>query len=309
MVLLIVLFSPNTTDRRRVSDQFRTHENNVMVIPHIKDVRNWYEMSSQTRDFIDANPKLLTAEMIQIYPASSDRLSAKGVEVLIDIWAAWKKHSITGVLVIANQWATGKARKEDIQKYKDMALEKGLEKDEFVFTSEHSHILRNGIPARMLRELQALQNVFIFPTREESFGLVGPEAAMSGCLMILNSSLDMMKEIFMSRGLFFEFGSFHRTMQYPGDDPSAYLEAVAMTVFNKYLMDPSICTKSLVRQRYNMDSIYQQSYLPVMHNLSITASGVDVDQEKLEESMKAMEVFKKEYMDELEKQKEEKDGE
>jgi UDP-3-O-[3-hydroxymyristoyl] glucosamine N-acyltransferase len=57
-----------------------------------------------------------------------------------------------------------------------------------------------------------------------------------------------------------------------------------------------------------MDSIYQQSYLPVMHNLSITASGVDVDQEKLEESMKAMEVFKKEYMDELEKQKEEKDG-
>lgn len=288
---------PNKTEARRVAEQFRTVENNVYDIGHIKDMRHWYDMDSETIRFINDHPALMSAEMVQIYPASSDRLSAKGIDKVAKIFAFWKKHRITGCLVIANQWATGRARKEDLVKYNKIAKRAGLEPGvDFIFTSEWDEKYATGIPSQMLRELQHLQNVFIFPTMEESFGLVGPEAVFSGCLPVFNASLTMMREVNGNRGLYFDFGSFHNNFD-PGQGWDAYLEAVAMTIYNKYQMDSAASAKSFARQRYNMDHLYNHRYLPCMHDVLRISRACTRTPEEIKEVEEAMKKYSDEYHD------------
>jgi len=293
---------PNASDRRRVAEQFRTSEQNVAVIPHIKDPRTWYKMSDETKELIDAYPAILSAEMVQFYPASCDRLAAKGVQYLIKIFGAWKAHGISVFLAIANQWATGRQRKEDISKYIKMARDVGLTEEEFCFTSEFDKKYETGIPSNMLMELMHLQSVFIFPTREESFGLVGPEAALSGCLMVLNGSLTMMREVFGNMGMYFDFGSFHSGFE-PVQGMDKYLEAVAMVIFNKYKLDPSICTKVICRQQYNMDYLYRSSYVPAMNDIVVSASNIKVTERDIESSINYIEEFRKLWESEQEKKR------
>lgn len=119
---------------------------------------------------------------------------------------------------------------------------------------------KDGITKRMLRELQLIANIFIFPTVEESFGLVGPEASLAGNLVITNKSLKMMEEVMGYVCPTFHFGSHEQIHDIAKDN--AYLKAVAHAVLHRLLISESIMTKMRCRIRYNMDSIYAKRYLP-----------------------------------------------
>ena len=263
---------PNKTEAKRVAEQFRVDQSRVLPIPHIKDIRSWYEVCPEVWEFVDNHPNFLQADLIQVYPASSDRLSAKGVDRLIGIFSCWKKKTSSSVcLVIANQWATGRNRKEGIDKYYDIAAKSGMvPMEELIFTSDEKKSFEKGISSRMLRELQLFSNVFIFPTREESFGLVGPEAALAGVVPVLNNSLFMMREVFQNSGLYYDFSSFHNQFE-PGQGWENYLEAVALQVYSQISTNPAILAKTYCRQRYNMDFLYQRYYLPHMNFVASNA--------------------------------------
>ena len=168
-------------------------------------------------------------------------------------------------LIIANQNATGRQRQEDVKNYIDIGEKAGMiHKNDFCFTSlSPGH--ENGIEKRMLRELQLLSDIFIFPTREESFGLVGPEASFSGALPVINKSLSMMYEVMGNHCPAFEFGSFTTNAPIVNDDN--YLRAVAFAVLNRMYADESVMTKAYCRSRYNMENMYKRYYLPLLINL------------------------------------------
>jgi hypothetical protein len=277
---------PNRTDQRRVAEQFKTQESNVVVIPHIKDIRTWFDMCNETCDYLDSHPHILESEMVQVYPASSDRLHAKGLEHVIRIFSFWKKHGISCCLVVANQWATGKQRMEDLSHYEKIAKSYGLEiGKEFMFTSKYKKEWATGISTRVLRELQLCSSVFVFPTREESFGLVGPEACLDGVLPVFNNSLTMMREVYGNNGMYFDFGSFHNNFE-PQQGWDKYLEAVAMVIFNQYKIENTINARSYVRRMYNMEHLYRTSYLPAM------SSVISIAKQTLPDPMKEEEIQK-----------------
>jgi len=280
---------PNITDSRRVAEQFHTTAENVYCIPHIKDPRVWWNFSDATNDIIDKYPKLMTAEMVQVYPASTDRLSAKGVDKLIKIFGIWKSKGIPVCLLIANQWATGKSRREDIEQFKKIARHAGLEEDEFGFTSEFKENYVGGISTKVLGELQLLQNIFIYPTSEESFGLVGPEAAASGALIITNESLEMMREVFSNTAYPLPFGSYHNIFE-PQQGWDQYLENAAFVIMNKYIHESAMRAKVKCKQLYNMDALYVKSYLPSMMGVLAIASSMpdlnETNREIIEDEMK-----------------------
>jgi len=106
-------------------------------------------------------------------------------------------------------------------------------------------------------------NLFIFPTREESFGLVAPEVALaSGCLIVANQSLMMMLEVLGHQALYFNFGSHHQTHNV--DNEEAYFGAVANVIVARLRRNEAICTKAFVRQNYNWDSLYLRVYAPML---------------------------------------------
>lgn len=254
------LVFPNQTEITRISEAWNISQNGIKIIPHIKDIRTWFDFGKESMALIDCCPEIMQSELIQVYPCSSDRLGAKQLDIVIKLFGHFKQIANVPVfLVIANQWATGKQPKENVQEFKALALDCGLiEYQDFVFTSELDKAWENGISKRMLRELQLLSNVFIFPTKEESFGLVGPEASFSGVFPVVNRSLTMMLEVMSPMAPAFHFGSFqhaHDLSNHPN-----YYESVAMSILAQMRTNPTIMTKTFCRKRYNMDSIYFKFY-------------------------------------------------
>jgi hypothetical protein len=306
---------PNRTTIMQVAENFRGQASRVRIIPHIKDIRTWYDFSKETMDFIDAHPCIVESDIVQIYPCSSDRLDAKQLDVVIRIFGELKKMNMSVCLVAANQWATGRQPIQNVAKYIQLAVSCGLDygKD-FLFTSE---LLSNpkmaerifecqsyddmaevisemkvkgevpeywspqgddiyddmdilcefirpyakGINRRMLRELQLCGSLFIFPTREESFGLVGPESAFSGCLNVNNRSLTMMYEVMGHMAPSFDFGSHH--INHPHTREDEYIHTVSVAILQRILMNESVMTKILCRTRYNMNNMYIRYYQPL----------------------------------------------
>lgn len=261
------LIFPNETDRLRVAEQYRGAIEDVRVIPHIKDARTWFEFHDDTKKLIDLMPATMSAHVMQVYPAGSDRLAAKGVDKVIQIFGEIKRRGAPVCLLIANQWATGRQRKQCIEPFEAIAKAVGLLPGvDFAFTSDLALEWHNGLPRHMVRELFQLSNLFIFPTREESFGLVVPEAALSGgCLLVLNKSLDMQAEITDHTCLYFDFGSFSRNHKI--DDEEKYYSDLAVIILGRMNQNEGIKTKTFCRMQYNMDNLYRQYYEPIMAEL------------------------------------------
>ena len=262
------LVSPNRVYRQGMAEAWRGTQTKVVTIPHIKDIRVFLDFGEEAKQFIRTYPKALQADIIQVYPASSDRLRSKRLEELILIFAEFKRRGFSVCLICANQWATGRQRKEDLNDYIDTAMNCGLSPQEFIFTSLWNEPLyENGISQRFLKDLYALGNVFIFPTISESFGLVLPEALLaSGALPVINAHLEVLTEITQTRGLRLGFGSFNQELSFSKQFPKAeYYKNVAAAVINKMLSEESIATRTVIRQEYNYDQLYDSYYWPLLY--------------------------------------------
>lgn len=262
---------PNETDRVRVAEQYHGAVDDVRVIPHIKDLRSWFDFDPETIEFLDWCPEIMQSDIVQVYPASVDRLEAKRVREVILILAKLKDMGVSVCLVLANQWATGTQQKQDIDRYKRIATRNGLRVGrEVVFSSEFkSGKYEVGLPKRILRELSQCANLFIFPTREESFGLVLPEAILSGgVLPIINRSLTMQLEVSGFTTLGFDFGSYNNKIEHPNE--GNFLQGVAMIILGRMQQNESIMAKTFVRKRYNWDNIYNRFYAPIMAEVVAT---------------------------------------
>lgn len=252
---------PNKTEIMRVAEAYSTNPSNVRIIPHIKDIRSHYDFLEGTWDITDAYKNIMNAKVVQVYPCSTDRLHAKQLNIVIEIFGNMKEANVPVFLFVVNQWATGRQQKENLKPYIELGESYGLEyQKDFIFSSSIRSEYEAGLSKRMLRELTLLSNVFIFPTREESFGLVGPEAALSGCLPVINKSLTMQLEVMGTECPAFDFGSFHHDVN-DIKNPE-YIKAISMAILNRLYSNEALMTKTYTKNRYNMDNLYNRYYLP-----------------------------------------------
>lgn len=256
---------PNETDRVIVAEAYHTDSDRVRTIPHIKDLRSFFDFSDVSCELIRQFPMLMQADIVQVYPAAADRQSAKNVPAVIEIFSYFKRHDYRVCLFIANQWATTTQRREELDEIKARAKELGMVLgSDLIFLSDClDGQYTTGLPKHVLRELLMLTNVFIYPTTHETFGLVLPEVLLaSGCMVVLNRSLDMQREISGNNGLFFDFGSFLRRIE--RDNQSAWLYAVAETILGRWLQEDGIQAKTFARQQYNWNNLYRKFYAPIL---------------------------------------------
>jgi hypothetical protein len=168
-------------------------------------------------------------------------------------------------LLIANQWATGKQPMQNIFAYHKKARKMKLEEgEEYKFSSElQCGDYKLGLPREVLRELMMYPNLFVFPSKEESFGLVTPEMSLaSGCLMVLNKSMQSQLEIAGMTALYFDFGSFSNKVVH--ENETNYCKDVANIIQGVMRENDGVMTKTWFRKRNNWDYLYKQYYAPIM---------------------------------------------
>lgn len=277
------IISPTAIMAQALADQYRCTKEHVRRVHHIKDPRVWLDFSDETCDFIDDHPGVLQADVVCVYPAACDRLSPKQVHLAMMIMAGMKRRCLTTAFICANQWASRQVYKEKLDSYYELANEMHLVHkhnkptdeyaEEFIFTSEWRFPkYEGGISGRFLRELLQLSNLFMFPTMGESFGLVGPEAALCGNYMVLNKDVDVLREVFSNQGTYFNFGSHSNNFDpdaNPNDSWVKYLDAVSATILARMRQNEAVQTKTYTRQRLNMDYLFWQQYDPLMQELKM----------------------------------------
>jgi hypothetical protein len=76
----------------------------------------------------------------------------------------------------------------------------------------------------------------------------------------------MMREITGNNALFWDYGSWHRDMQFqkPGEQPDRYWMGVARVIIGKMQNDMSIRARTHMRKSFNLDAIWNNELHPAM---------------------------------------------
>lgn len=260
---------PNSTDRLRCAEAYKTSIKHVKVLPHIVDVRILKDLSENLWDFIDQFPALLQNEIVCVYPAAIDRSVHKGIDWVISIMAHIKRFYRSVGLLLITQWANDDRYRQQILDLKKFGNQLGLTDDELVFSTDFrtrdGKQFEVGLTRQEVVQLESLANLFIFPTKAESFGLVLPEAALaSGALTVLNGSLNMIREVSGNIGLFFPFGSHDTSVQH--SNPETFINDVAKIILGRLAENEGLQYRTYARRMFNMDYIYKRYYIPVLYN-------------------------------------------
>jgi len=162
------------------------------VVPNIRDVRTYpHLMEKPLFDFVTKH-KLIEADITQVYPVSTTRFAAKGLDTLIRIFGELSKTKKVR-LVVVNPHANGNDAASIIRHYRRIANRAGLADADLVFASEaFPDKAAVGLPADWVSALYRCSNIFIFPSWSEACPLILQEAVLHRLPIVVNKDAPML---------------------------------------------------------------------------------------------------------------------
>lgn len=142
----------------------------------------------------------------------------------------------------------------------------GLRKEDIIFTSDMGW--PDGFPHRGVMELFTLSNLFICSSYSESFGLIVLEAASRGNFIVLNQAVPALEELGNHMNAYFmrwdarNFGFDTREHYKPSEDH--YLQSHAEEIGRLMEQNDVLRAKTVVRQRYSPEAIWERQLKPLL---------------------------------------------
>lgn len=205
---------PNERDRALVCRTYHLHGQEWRVkvcrAGHAIDPLLAWPYSDLTKDLVRQSD-LLAGDIACVYPVRLDK--GKQVEKIIRLLAGCKKHGYDPRLLICDWQSAG----PDFQTYKDLLLDLARElglTGKVAVSSRIRDDCSQGVPRRTVLELMRLCNVYVHPSRSETYSLVVHEAILQGNLVVLNNSFPAMRELFGNSALYMDFGSERFNVEY-----------------------------------------------------------------------------------------------
>lgn len=196
---------PNAYDIPRIARSYGVPETDVVCVPHSTDAIEFlmsHPLSRQLANGIE----VYEADYVGCYPARLDR--GKQVEFGIEVFAALKELGHQVRYVVFDFHSTGGDKVEYRKWLTQLSEQHGLEVGrEVVFTSSFVDQTRAGCPREMVRDVMALSDVLILPSKSETYSLVAQEAALCRNLLVLNFDFPPMRSIFGEDALYAKFSS------------------------------------------------------------------------------------------------------
>ncbi|MFA5013937.1 MAG: glycosyltransferase [Actinomycetota bacterium] len=195
---------PNSYSIPRVARNFGYEEDQVKVVHHSTNLPSfgkWEPMVTQ----LAMEKNLFNADAMAIYPVRLDR--GKQVEVVIKTMAELKKLNYSVRVVVCDFHSTGGDKVTYRKDLHQIAIDWGLNDQDLTFTSEFHESWHVSIPNKAVHDLMELSNVFIMPSKSETYSLVAQEAALLGNLLVLNHDFAPFRDIYGRHAIYKQFSS------------------------------------------------------------------------------------------------------
>lgn len=269
---------PNEWSRPLVARSFNCEADQVAVVPHATDFCAYMGFQEMTTRFIK-DKRLLNYDFGMVYPIRLDR--GKQVEHVFNVARGLWDVGRGAAVVVVDFHSTGGDKVEYREWLKDEAQKLGLA-DHVHFTSEYDESLRLKCPREMVRDLFLWSNVFVMPSRSETYSLIAQEAAACGNLLVLNWDFQPFVDIYgLQHALYYKFSSNvdimdrHLAPPPPGEcyqtnteytDARAYFRGLALHVC--YVIDNShvMNQRTRVRHERNPSSVFRKYVEPLFYS-------------------------------------------
>lgn len=260
---------PNDFDVPRIARNFYCEVDQVAVVPHPTDICAYLGFQDITRRLV-YDRDLLAADVIMVYPVRLDR--GKQVEYLIGIAAQLKAIGRTVRIVIPDFHSTGGDKVTYRAWLKDMAVDGGLVANELTFLSEYDTSLNVRTPREVVRDLMLLCNVFVMPSRSETYSLIAQEAALCGAFLILNRDFPPFRSIYGPHAAYYQFSSninalsgMDGSTDTKYDNTREYLRGIALRISYELDHNDTLAQRTRIRQTRNPDYIFRHFVEPLFH--------------------------------------------
>jgi len=210
---------------------------------------------------------ILSPDILIIYPTRLTQ--GKRLEKVAALAGAIKKTSELKVKVIYCDFPSADIKQEI---YKAListtGCSFGLNENDIHFTTDLGY--PQGFPRQGVMDLFGLSNLFVFPSYSEAFPLIVLEAASRGNFLVVNEAVPALEEIGKSIHAYFmrwdarNFGYDTQEKYLPSEQ--AYLEEHATRIVNLMRENAVLYAKTLVRQRYTPQWIWENQLKPLLED-------------------------------------------
>lgn len=203
---------------------------------------------------------LLNGEVAVIYPARLDK--GKQPEKIIRLMAGIAEAGYKPRLLVVDWQSAGERFQQYINQLKSLAGSLGI--GPYVnFTSRLDDRCSQGVPRRVVQELMRLSNVYIHPSRVETYSLVVHEAALAGNLVVLNHDFPVMRELFGEQALYMDFGSDRAERTYQPNE-QAFWNDEAKRLIAELVRNRSLMLRNKAQREWTPDAQWK-TFEPLLY--------------------------------------------
>ncbi len=195
---------PNSFEIPRVAKNLGYEEDQIKVVHHSTDPADFFDFDPITKKLVEEK-NFYTADVIGCYPLRLDR--GKQPEKVIHIFKQIKDLSRSIRLVFCDFHSTGGDKVVYRRELKELSIRLGYSPNEITFTSDISKDTAHSVPHKVVRDLMLLSNLFILPSRSETYSLIAQEAGLCKNLLMLNYDFPPMRSIYGDDALYAKFSS------------------------------------------------------------------------------------------------------
>lgn len=248
---------PNDSDKGMVCQTYglngREWKVKISRTAHSIDPLMVWDYHPMTRDLAQ-KADLLNGEVVAIYPARLDR--GKQPEKIIYLMAGIQEMGYEARLLIVDWQSAGKRFQTYIDQLLLFAEREGLQ-GKVNFTSRLDDRCSQGVPRRVVLELMQLSNVYIHPSRVETYSLVVHEAALMGCLLVLNYDLPAMRELFGECAIYMDFSSDRVDRDYDPNE-KAFWSDEAKRMVSELRNNRALMAKTTARREWTPQAMWKE---------------------------------------------------
>lgn len=264
-----IICYPNAQDIPRVAKNFSFEEDEVVEVPHSTDPIEG--MSPIVQRLYDGK-YLADVEVLIIAPMRLDR--GKNPGMIVRLMAGCRDAGLTSHVVFCDFQSTGDDKVVLRNETNDLAQELDI-LDRVTFLSEFDGEAMLEVDHQVVLDLFTLSNIFICPSRSETYSLTTQEAMLKGNLCILNKDFPAFAQIYGKNALYRQFdgaeigfdGYDGKINTQWGEDNLDIGNAFKdMAIALKYYLenDKVLRAKTWVRTKRNPDYVFQNYVEPLI---------------------------------------------